>query len=431
MAGGPERLINRLRQKMPIGALISVGGVYSGVVLNFALNLLIARELGAGEYGLIALGLSVVTLLGVAAQFGFSQGCARFIGTYLARDQHSELRGFLNFAQAVPVVVGLGVAVIGIPVVLGFLEPGGRREVIVVALAGVPLYGALLLAQNAARGFGNMLLATLPVFVFLPSAALAALYTLTPPDAAGFMLLYVGIIAVLAVATVLAVHWRVRKEHLRANQARYPIGEWFTVTRPMLLTAFGQQYLRRVDVILLAFFVTPEFLGMYALGARFAQVVGVTRFSVNRFWMPRVARRYAAGDMDGLKGELGTAARVVFWTTLAVTGGLIFLGPYLINFAGFGGGLAYQVMLVLLVGQVAAAYYSPAVQTLQMCGHERVANRLVLLSGLLVTVGVAGAGAFGGAIGAAGSVALVTAFQFWLAGRRVGQLVGIRCGAFD
>ena len=158
--------------------------------------------------------------------------------------------------------------------------------------------------------------------------------------------------------------------------ARYRFREWFGVARTMLATAFAQQYLRRIDVILLAAFVRPEILGMYSLGARFAQVLAVARFSVNRFWMPRVARRYAAGDEEGLQSEITTAARAVFASTILATIGLLLLGPYLIEFAGFGEGIAFQAMAILLIGQLVAGYYSPSVQTLQMCGHERSANRL-------------------------------------------------------
>jgi O-antigen/teichoic acid export membrane protein len=156
----------------------------------------------------------------------------------------------------------------------------------------------------------------------------------------------------------------------------------------------------------------------------------VARFSVNRFWMPRVARRYAAADEAGLQSEITTAARAVFASTIAATIGLLLLGPYLIEFAGFGEGIAFQAMVILLIGQLAAGYYSPSVQTLQMCGHERSANRIVLVAAALVTAAVAVLGAGSGALAAAAGVAAVTALQFWLASRRSRELVGVNTGAW-
>jgi O-antigen/teichoic acid export membrane protein len=276
-----------------------------------------------------------------------------------------------------------------------------------------------------------MVIATLPMYVLLPSLALVGLYAgrYSPEDGPAFMVLYTGIALFLAAATG-ALVWRAVRGSIPAAEPRYRFREWFGVAKTMLATAFAQQYLRRIDVILLALFVRPEILGMYSLGSRFAQVLAVARFSVNRFWMPRVARRYAAGDEDGLQREISTAARAVFATTAVAAVGLLLVGPYLIEFAGFGEGLAFQVMAVLLVGQFVAGYYSPSVQTLQMCGHERSANRLVLLSALLVTVAVVVLGAGIGAFAAAVGVAVVTGLQFWLASRRCQRLIGVSTGAW-
>ena len=418
-------------RRLPPGAMISFVGLYAGVVLNYLLNLLLARELGAAEYGLIAVGLSLMNLLGTASQFGFSQGSARFIGASLAREERGELRGLLRTIQWVPLAFGGLIAFLLAGGARAVMDPGGMREVVLVSALAVPVFGSLMLSQNIARAFGHMLVATLPMFVMLPGLALAGLYleATAPADGPAFLRLYLGIALGLAIATGAAINLLAARQ-VAGAAARYRFREWFGVARTMLATAFAQQYLRRIDVILLAGFVRPEILGMYSLGARFAQVLAVARFSVNRFWMPRVARRYAAADEAGLQSEITTAARAVFASTIVATIGLLLLGPYLIEFAGFGEGIAFQAMTILLIGQLVAGYYSPSVQTLQMCGHERSANRLVLVAAALVTVAVALLSAVGGALAAAVGVAAVTGLQFWLASRRSRELVGVNTGAW-
>jgi O-antigen/teichoic acid export membrane protein len=419
------------RRRLPPGAMISFVGLYIGVVLNYVLNLLLARELGASEFGLVALGLSLVNLLGTAAQFGFSQGSSRFIGAYLARDEQAEMRGLLRTMQWIPLVFGALIAAAVVLFARVVMEPGHTRDVVVIAGLAVPVFGSLMLTQNVARAFGHMLTATLPMYVLLPSLAIASLY-LGPHAAAdgpAFLGYYAAIALALAAGVALTLNVRLRRQLPRIDP-RYEFREWFGVARTMLATAFAQQYLRRIDVILLALFVRPDILGMYSLGSRFAQVLAVARFSVNRFWMPRVARRFAAGDDAGLQAEVTMAARLVFATTAVATVGLLLVGPYLIEFAGFEEGIAFQAMAILLLGQLVAGYYSPSVQTLQMCGHERSANRLVLLSALLVTVAVGVLGASAGALAAAAGVAAVTGLQFWLADRRSRQLVGVVTAAW-
>jgi len=423
-APGPKR-------RLPPGAMISFVGLYAGVVLNYLLNLLLARELGAAEYGLVAVGLSLVNLLGTVAQFGFSQGSSRFIGVYLAQDRQPEMQGLLRTMQWVTLAFGALISLLVVFLARVFIEPGHMRDVVIVAGVAVPVFGSLMLSQNIARGFGHMLIATLPMYVLLPTLAVASLYAgpWAAADGPAFLRYYAGIALALAAAVGLVLNLMLRRR-LTRMRPRYAFREWFDVARTMLATAFAQQYLRRIDVILLALFVKPEILGMYSLGSRFAQVLAVARFSVNRFWMPRVARRFAAGDEAGLQAEVTTAARLVFATTAVATVGLFLLGPYLIKFAGFEQGVAFQAMAILMVGQLVAGYYSPSVQTLQMCGQERSANRLVLLSALLVTVAVAVLGATAGALAAAVGVAAVTGLQFWLADRRARQLVGVVTAAW-
>jgi O-antigen/teichoic acid export membrane protein len=418
-------------RRLPRGAMISFVGLYLGVVLNYVLNLLLARELGASEFGLVALGLSLVNLLGTAAQFGFSQGSSRFIGAYLARDDQARMRGLLRIMQWIPLAFGALIAAVVVAFARIAIDPGHTRDVVVVAGVAVPVFGSLMLSQNVARAFGHMLTATLPMYVFLPSLAVASLY-LGPhaaTDGPAFLRYYAGIALALAVGVGLLLNLRLRNQ-LPPTAPRYEFREWFGVARTMLATAFAQQYLRRIDVILLALFVKPEMLGMYSLGARFAQVLAVARFSVNRFWMPRVARRFAAGDEAALQAEVTTSARLVFATTAVAAIGLLLVGPYLIKFAGFEEGIAFQAMAILLLGQLVAGYYSPSVQTLQMCGHERSANRIVLLSALLVTLAVAALGASAGVLAAAAGVAAVTGLQFWLADRRSRQLIGVVTAAW-
>ena len=59
-------MLNTIRRLLPGGALISVVGLYLGVVLNFGMTIVAARVLGTAEFGHIALGIAVLNLLGEA-----------------------------------------------------------------------------------------------------------------------------------------------------------------------------------------------------------------------------------------------------------------------------------------------------------------------------------------------------------------------------
>ena len=423
-------LVSRLTRLIPGGALISVTGLYLGVVLSFVLNIVTARILGTTAFGHVAMGLALLNLLAVAAQGGLSQSSSRFIGEYLARNDNAALRGFIRIAQWVPILTGLTMAGVGLLVVNLWGFPSPVDSVVTVSLVSVPALGSLLLSQNIARGFGRMVLATLPVPVLLPAFALLSFAAgpYAPADATGFMIWYGAITLTLMVSSLLFL---VFSAHIK-TEAGTPVRpsfhdrrRWLKVSWPMFVTALGQQFMRRADVLILAVLVAPQTLGLYALGARFAQIVAVARYGVNRYSMPQIARSFASGDLDHVASHGRHANRIVLLATSVVVVGLVVAGDPVLQYAGDIKGTAYVFMLILLAGQVAASFHSEALQTLQMCGYERTANGIVLISvPLLFIIGSITTAVFG-AIGMAISVSLLTAWQFWFAAHNVRNFIGV------
>ena len=396
------------------------------------MTLIAARQLGTAAFGNVALGLAVLNLLAVAAQAGLSQSSSRFIGEYLGRKETGTLRGFVNTVQWVPLVSGLLIAAVGISALS--LAGFGRdvTAVLNVTLLGVPALGSLMLSQNIARGFGRMLLATMPVPVMLPAVALLSFLAgpAAPDSAAEFMNWYVAIAAALAVSALLVLNLRRSAEMPSGAPVLREPGRWWQVSWPMFVTALGQQFLRRADVMILAPMVSPQTLGLYALGSRFAQVIAVARYAVNRYSMPQIARAFAAAELAAVESAARHSTRLVLAATVFVAAALLIAGKPVLAFSGDAEGAAYGFMLVLLAGQTLASFRSASLQTLQMCGFERDANTIVLVSSPLLAIGGGIAAALSGAMGMAVAVGLLTTWQYWFADHRVSRLVGVNTAPF-
>ena len=67
-----------------------------GAGLTYASMILLARWLGAHDFGIYAYVLVIVTLLGIAFSFGFNSSGVRFVASYLARNRLRRLSGFLR-----------------------------------------------------------------------------------------------------------------------------------------------------------------------------------------------------------------------------------------------------------------------------------------------------------------------------------------------
>ncbi len=133
-------------------------GVFSlrilSAVLGFGVNLVLARTLGAGEYGVYQYVLAWIGLLAVAAAFGIDKVVVREIAAYQAGEEWRMLNGLLRWAlrrrlmaAAVVISAAAGVAWIirglaGRPVSLAFW----------VALGLVPVLSLSNLANAALQG---------------------------------------------------------------------------------------------------------------------------------------------------------------------------------------------------------------------------------------------------------------------------------------
>src|SRR5471032_199770 len=127
-----------------------------GAVLAYASMILLARWLGAFDFGIYAYVLVIVTLLGLAFSFGFNSSGLRFVPSYLARKKHRRLAGFLK--QSYGIVVGLSL--------VGSLLSAGLvyacRNIIqpyyvvplLVGLLCVPIWTLLNQFEATARAFG-------------------------------------------------------------------------------------------------------------------------------------------------------------------------------------------------------------------------------------------------------------------------------------
>jgi O-antigen/teichoic acid export membrane protein len=391
------------------------------------------RAFSIEEYGRFAVALTVLTMGSMAAQFGFFQGLVRLIGAYNAKNEKALLRGAIQWAARVPWVAGSLIAVLGAAVV--YFGSGGdylsNRE-IYFAFAIVPVNAFLLFLQNTARGFGRMVIASFPQQVLLPVSTIFILLLFRDQveNTAQFMALY-GIIVFMLVLLVLFLVFRLPEiRELRSISPEYRKKEWILMTFPMLITSIGHQILRRSDLLILSIFVEPALVGMYALASRFAQIISVARYSFNRFWMPSFAGLFATGSIEELQKSVLHVSRLTLFTTVGIVLLLIGGGQVAIRFVTDTPGNTYQLMLILLTGQVAIAVYAPSVPLLEMCGHERLATKLVLPTCLILVLLCFLFSPIGGSHAVATVTATATAMLYFEASRRGRKKIGISSCAF-
>jgi O-antigen/teichoic acid export membrane protein len=123
-------------------------------------------------------------------------------------------------------------------------------------------------------------------------------------------------------------------------------------------------------------------VGVFAVAVSLTQLASLPRLSLAALFAPTVSALYASGNTSGLQQLIGQAAVLSLLGTLAVVLPLVFGAPVLLPWFGPSFVEAEPLLLVLLLGQLAAAAGGPQQHLLTMTGHERQGAVLMVAAAL-------------------------------------------------
>ncbi len=144
----------------------------AGAGITYASMVLLARWLGAHDFGVYAYVSVVVTLLGIALSFGFGSSALRFVASYAARAKTARLSGFLKASFTIVAALSALGAIAGAALVVvfrGAIQPYYVAPLL-VGLACVPVWTLLNQFEATGRAFGWVHVAYVPGYIVRPSA---------------------------------------------------------------------------------------------------------------------------------------------------------------------------------------------------------------------------------------------------------------------
>ena len=80
-------------RKIAKGAGIGFTGTFIGMALGYLSRMVIARFLGASDYGLICLGFAAMTIAATLSSIGLETGIKRFVPFYKGKGDKGRIKG--------------------------------------------------------------------------------------------------------------------------------------------------------------------------------------------------------------------------------------------------------------------------------------------------------------------------------------------------
>ena len=376
-------------------SLVNLAGFAVYGVANFALIVVVTRQLGDVGAGAFLTAIAVFNIAARSSMAGTDLALVRFTSRFLTRNRAAEVRHLYRVAL-VPVLVlstAVGVAMVALAEPLGrLLSSGGEgagapadQLATYLRVLGpfVPVAAAYQAVEGGSRGFGTMVpsvaVERLGRSVALPVLMLVVL-------AAGGGVTAVGIawagpfaVALVPIALWTAVLVRRAERAVRDRADRPPaIGRadlrhrFWAFALPRSFAGVFALTILWVDALLLGALESTEAVGVYTAATRWLIVGNFAGNAVALAFGPQIAAVLARGGPDDARRLFQAAtAWLVLLAWPAYLTAMVF-APYLVTAFGSGFGDGASVIAITGVGFLLASAAGPIDMLLLMAGRSRL-----------------------------------------------------------
>ncbi len=426
--GGGERAGVQRNALMAFAVRVASAG------LLYLSQIILARWMGASEFGAYVLAWTWVLVLGGLSHLGLSLANMRLLPEYAETGQWTLFRGLLRGGRLIALGVGSIVALAGIATVhlLGSRISSQTAHAVMLAMACVPLYALTDLQDGIGRGRGWIGVALIPPYILRPTLLLVGMVIAHELGATMCAVTAAGV-AIAATAGAALVQTGLVERRLAAEVPKgpraYAFRTWFSISMPLLAIYGAELVMQNADVILLAMYRPAAEVGMYFAAAKTMALVMFVHYAVGSAAAHRFAALKARGDTDGLTRAVRDGVRWTFLPSLAAAIALLALGKPLLWLFSPEFTAAYPVMAILVVGFLARASVGPAEFLLNMLGQQRAVAAVAISAAIfdiaLCAILIPQLGMLGAALGNAATLVFAAIAYGVVAYRRLGMNIFI------
>jgi len=417
------------------GGLVAFFVYSAGYAVTYLSQLVVARLIGAHDYGIYAYVTAWATVLIYISTLGFDVALLRFVPVYRAKEAWALVRGVVRYAQRRVAVLGSVLALASAGLTLAWTPGDDLAVPFLIGFATVP-FVALLRVQCAVLRASGAVVAALAPDRIVREGSLVVLVTIATlllgrPVSAQWALTAA---LVGAVTGLLLAHYAMRVHSLPSGpdlRPEYDTTTWRNAALPLMIAGATEVLLNRTGVIVLGWMDHTKEAGIYSLAFNVALLVTLPRVAVNTLFAPAISSLHAAGDRQALQALVRRTAQWTLAAAAAIAALIFILAEPLMSSFGAAYGEGVAPLRVLLVAQVLAVGAGSQLYVMTMTGHERSAAALL--------VGAAGAnivaslvlvqffGVVGAALGSAGTLLAWNAVMALWIWRRLGLVPGVLC----
>ncbi len=391
VAAGLERLnfqteMGRISRQSGIAF---AGTVFTGA-LGYVFKVYLARVLGAEALGMYAMGLTIISFLGILNGLGLSESAVRFVAQYAAARRFEALRSLLwngSWTLLAANLISAGV----------LLEAGpwmATRFYHSPQLARyLPLFALIMITGALNTFYGKVLAGYKEVgrrtmitrFVASPvTMALAVLLTALGGGLWGYLVAQI-VSSAIVMALLASLVWRLTPVAARAPDFKKPwIGpEVWSFSAAMFGVGLMEFFMAQTDRVALGFYRGAHTVGIYAVAAALVAYEPIILQSVNQIFAPVISDIHTRGDHALLGRLFQTLTKWMLGLTFPLALVMILYAQPIMRMFGHEFEAGWPILVIGTCGQLVNCGVGSVGYLLLMSGNQR---RLVRVQAVMAVV---------------------------------------------
>jgi len=337
------------------GSFYGASGVVFRVVFLFLANLILARKLGAGSYGVWALNFLILSFGNVISFLGLNRGLSRFIANYRAERKLAEIDKVIGSSLFLSILVSAGVclSLYGLSSYAGrlFRIPSLSAILKITSFTFIPL--AFIETVGAIfQGYEDIRLSRL-INSFFPSLLWffgVVLLVFTKISLLKIAFIYLFSFWIAGLISIFFL-WS-RKLFTKIEVSFFFLKEIFKFCLPLLFFDFLTLVTVYTDSLLIGYFLGPYKVGIYNIAFRIARLTPLLLLGNMDIFTPVIAKNLKEISYDNLKiNELYLRnTKWIFILTSGVIFTIIFFPEFFLGLFGKDYVQGTLVLRLLLIG---------------------------------------------------------------------------------
>ena len=379
-----EESIEQLTKQVAKGGIIAFGGNVIGKVFGLALNIMLGRMLGAGGYGLYALGMSVMGIVQSVASLGLSSGVVRFSAMYHGEGDKARIKGTILAALGISIISSIVVSLIlfvcANMIASRLFDKPQLTWILKIFALAIPFAVITGIAGAFAQSFRRIEYQIIVGSIFRPfvNLILVSLFFYLGFRLAGVVY---GVLISVVLSSGLSFFYLLKifpEIHFRL-QPIIQIRKLLRYSLPMFLASFGYIALTQTDRIMLGGLTHARDVGIYNAAAVIALQIPFILSAFNIMFSPIISNSYNKGKMSQLNELCKIITKWTFSLSLPIWLVVLFFSKEILM-AVYGSEFqnGWLALVILASAQMINAGTGPIGNVLNMTGKQDVALGLTM-----------------------------------------------------